>query len=124
MNVSTEPVPALLRHRTTLPEENSMRGYQSQMRVAETAAQITAWRASVQDPRSHYTPAELERSLGRSMRAVAGALWLLGWHREKVWRRSADGRRQLATYWVAPGQSIQRPQRGRPRFSLQMLLLA
>lgn len=85
--------------------------------TAAHVADIAAWWAANASPLSSYTPRQLEAALGRSMRAVAHALELCGWHRVRIWKRS-DNRRMLRVYWTPPGAEVQRPARGRPRLDV------
>ncbi|TDN70848.1 hypothetical protein B0G77_4356 [Paraburkholderia sp. BL10I2N1] len=114
-------------------------GFQSPERLAEVMAIVTCWQARERPvkARGFYTPAELHAAMGLTTRTLSAALTLLGWHRVTVWSREGDtriwrgeicpdGRRRgtrkvLQTYWVAPGCTMERPARGRPRWDLSWL---
>lgn len=93
------------------------RGNQSVERIAEHAGRITTWYACLAERQAYYPPAELERALGTSMRALAGPLELFGWYRARVWSRR-NNKRMLLVYWIPPNGRAPRPPRGRPRFDL------
>ena len=97
------------------------RGNQSVERIAAHAGRITTWWAGLAERLAYYPPAELERALGASMRALAGPLELCGWNRARVWSRRRN-RRVLRVYWVAPRGRAPRAMRGRPRFDLIALI--
>ena len=97
------------------------KGHPSPDCIAAHAAHITTWWAGNAARRPYYTPLQLEKALGASMRALAGPMELCGWHRARVWSKR-DNKRVLRVYWVAPGSRAPRPPRGRPRFDLLALL--
>lgn len=60
-----------------------------------------------------YTPAQLARLLKRgtlpiAAKQLAAILPSLGWHKHRVWRPNAAGRRHLVTLWVAPDAKVTR----------------
>lgn len=86
--------------------------------IAATAARITVWHASLPTPKPQcFTCPDLITAIGQPMRALHGPLTLLGWTRGEVWHRERN-RRVKRVLWAAPGCSIPRPPRGRPRFNL------
>ena len=57
------------------------KGHPSPDSIATHAAHITTWWAGSASRRPYYTPQQLEKALGTSMRALAGPMELCGWHR-------------------------------------------
>jgi len=97
------------------------KGYASVETTAQTAAHITTWWARNTARLPHYTPQELERALGMSMRGLAAPLELCAWYRVKVWGRVRN-KRVLRVCWVPHGGTPPQTTRGRPRYDVMAML--
>jgi hypothetical protein len=94
-----------------------MRGNAAPATTAAHIAHIATWAARAQPLAPRYAPLDLERKLGRRMRAIAHALELLGWQRRHYWARRR-GRRVRCTTWIPPRGRPPNFRPGRPRFDL------
>lgn len=101
--------------------KTSIRGSTSIERLSEHVAAVAVWSARCTPHAMWYSPAELERQLGRGMRALAQPLLLSGWRRVTVFSRKS-GQPVSRILWLPPGSTHPMPKRGRPRFDLFNLL--
>jgi hypothetical protein len=102
------------------PKRTNMRGTASPDCLSGHLVALAIWSARTPINPCGYTPAELERQLGRSMRALAQPLLLSRWQRVVIFSRKS-GKPTSRALWVPPGCPTPVPTRGRPRFNLYKL---